>query len=69
MPSKKEIDVPHSTLKNLRVNFIQQDGLIRAHLSLLEVSKQHLLKYNAGHGDNQLVALEVLQETGENHQK
>jgi hypothetical protein len=53
---------PHGTLKYIRINFVQQNWIIRAHFGFLEVAtEEHCLKHRAAPTQNHLVAFEVLQ--------
>jgi len=52
--------LPLSTVKYLRLNVGQLDGLIRTHFALFERAVEHNLEHVAGHRENQLVAFKVL---------
>jgi hypothetical protein len=52
---------PHGTLKYIRINFVQQNWIIRAHFGFLEVAEEHCLKHWAAPRQNHLVAFKVLQ--------
>jgi hypothetical protein len=53
---------PHGTLKNLRIDSVQPNWLIRAHFGLLKVTEEHGLEHRTARSENQLVTLEVLQK-------
>jgi hypothetical protein len=52
--------LPHSAVKDFRINVDQRNGLVRTHFALFELTIEHGLEHITGLRENQPVAFEVL---------